>query len=66
MSNPNPSPETRFTSDRSEPLTSKITIRITDSMLEELKKQDNYREFIREAIAQRLAEVKSSEKLEHA
>ena len=54
MPNLNPSPKTRFKSDRSEPLTSKVTVRLTDSMLEELKAQENYREFIREAIAEKL------------
>ena len=54
MPNPNPSPETRFKTNRSEPLSSKVTVRVTDSMLEQLKKQDNYREFIRQAIAEKL------------
>lgn len=54
MPNPNPSPKTRFKSDRSEPLSSKVTVRVTNSMLEELKAQENYREFIREAIAEKL------------
>ena len=58
MPNPNPSPETRdnkrstfgSAKQRSEPLTSKVTVRITDSMLDSLKAQENYREFIREAV----------------
>ena len=54
MANPNPSPETRFKTNRSEPLNSKVTVRVTDSMLEQLKQQDNYREFIRQAIAEKL------------
>ncbi len=54
MPNPNPSPETRFKTNRSEPLSSKVTVRVTDSMLEQLKMQENYREFIRQAIAEKL------------
>ncbi len=54
MPNPNPSPKTRFKSERPEPLSSKITVRLTDSMLQELKAQENYREFIRQAIAEKL------------
>jgi hypothetical protein len=54
MPNPNPSPENRFKTKRSEPLSSKVTVRLTDSMYEQLKSQENYREFIRQAIAEKL------------
>ena len=54
MPNPNPSPKTRFKTKRSEPLSSKVTVRLTESMYEELKAQENYREFIRQAIAEKL------------
>jgi hypothetical protein len=54
MPNPNPSPKTRFTTDRSEPLSNKVTVRLTSSMYEQLKNQENYREFIRQAIAEKL------------
>jgi hypothetical protein len=54
MPNPNPSPTTRFQTNRSEALSSKVTIRLTDSMLQQLKMQDDYREFIRTAIAEKL------------
>jgi hypothetical protein len=54
MPNPNPSPKTRFKTDRNEPLNSKVTIRLSDSMYEQLIAQDNYREFIRQAIAEKL------------
>lgn len=54
MPNPNPSPKTRFKTNRSEPLNSKVTLRLTDSMYEELKAKENYREFIRQAIAEKL------------
>jgi hypothetical protein len=59
MPNPNPSPETRFKTNRSEPLSSKVTIRVTDSMLEQLKMRDDYREFIRQAIAEKLQQSDS-------
>lgn len=54
MPNPNPSPKTRYTSNRSEPLNSKVTVRLTDSMYEKLKTQEDYREFIRQAITEKL------------
>ena len=44
----------QFTTDRDEPLTAKITIRLAPSMLEKLKELDNYREFVRQAIAEKL------------
>lgn len=45
----------QFTTDRDEPLTEKITIRISASMLHVLKQQENYREFVRQAIEEKLA-----------
>ncbi|AFZ23060.1 hypothetical protein Cylst_0733 [Cylindrospermum stagnale PCC 7417] len=56
MANPKGNPETLkpFTTDREEPLTAKLTVRITESMETELKKQDNPPEFVREAIAEKL------------
>lgn len=44
----------QFTTDRDEPLTAKITIRLAPSMLEKLKELDNYREFIRQAVTEKL------------
>ena len=44
----------QFTTDRDEPLTEKITVRISTSMLYALKQQDNYREFVRQAIEEKL------------
>jgi hypothetical protein len=43
-----------YTTTRDEPLREKITIRVTSSMLEELKKQDDMTEFIRQAIEDKL------------
>ncbi len=54
MPNPNPSPATRFKSDREEPLTKRFTIRVAPSTLEKLKAQKNWREFVREAINEKL------------
>ncbi len=54
MPNPNPSPGTRFKSHREEPLSKKITIRIAPSMFEELKKRENWNEFIRQAVTEKL------------
>jgi flagellar biosynthesis chaperone FliJ len=62
MPNPNPSPKTRYTSNRSETLNSKVTVRLTDSMYEKLKTQEDYREFIRQAIAEKLQSVTSDAK----
>ncbi len=44
----------QFSTDRDEPLSEKITIRISPSMLKYLKGMDNYREYCREAIATRI------------
>jgi hypothetical protein len=50
--NPNISknPQT-FTTDRPEPLTKQMQLRISESMWEELQQQEDWREFVREAIA---------------
>ena len=44
----------QYTTERDEPLTEKLQLRITKSMLEQLKLLENKNEFVREAIAQRL------------
>ncbi len=49
-----------FTTNREEPLSEKITIRITSSMLEALKLVGDYRDFIRIAIAEKLEREKVS------
>ena len=56
MANRNPSPKTRFTTDRPEPLTAKLSMRVTDSMLTEIKQNENWQEFVRQAIAKALEE----------
>lgn len=44
----------QFTTNRDEPLTSTITIRITLSMLKQLRSINNFPEFVREAISDKL------------
>lgn len=44
----------QFSTSREEALTEKITIRISPSMLKQLKELDNYREFCRLAIAEKI------------
>ncbi|MDJ0724396.1 MAG: hypothetical protein QNJ38_04725 [Prochloraceae cyanobacterium] len=63
MANQNPSPATRFKTDRDEPLKAKLSMRITQSMLDELKKQENWQELVRNAIAEKLAQKKNQDQL---
>ena len=51
MANQNPSPETRYKTNRPEPLTKVVAIKVSDSMKAELDKLDNPAEFVRWAIA---------------
>lgn len=44
----------QFTTNRDEPLTERFSIRITSSMYQELRMLDNWREFVREAISDKL------------
>ncbi|RCJ42273.1 hypothetical protein A6770_08675 [Nostoc minutum NIES-26] len=50
----------QFTTDREEPLTAKITLRLPPSMLEKLKSLDNYPEFVRQAIWDALNNLENS------
>ena len=59
MANTNPSPQTRFTTDRKEPLTAKLSMRITDSMLAEIKQKENWQEFVRQTL-QKALELESA------
>ncbi|MEN9871610.1 MAG: hypothetical protein RLZZ171_2602 [Cyanobacteriota bacterium] len=43
-----------FKSDREEPLVESISIRISASMKSQLKQQEKWREFVRQAIAEKL------------
>ena len=59
MARPGGNPQLKqyqFTSDRDEPLTAKFTLRVSAKMLAELKGLgDQWREFVRQAIAEKLA-----------
>jgi hypothetical protein len=46
--------EHKFTTDRPEPMTAKLSMRIAPSMLAEVQAQENWQEFVREAIAEAL------------
>lgn len=50
----NPNPKCRFTTTRDEPLTEQFPIRVTKSMMELLKIQDDPREYVRQAIQEKL------------
>ncbi len=54
MPNPNPSPKTRFTTDRPEPLIAKLQVRVPVSLKEKVYEQENWQEFVRQAIAEKL------------
>ncbi len=54
MPNPNPSPKTRFKTNRTEPLTAKLSMRVSDSMLAEIKKRDNWQDFVRQTLQKAL------------
>lgn len=56
MANPNPSPKTRYTTNRNEPLTSNLSMKVSASMKTRLKQQENWQELVREAIAKALEE----------
>jgi hypothetical protein len=57
MSNPKGNPNIKeygFKTDRLEPLTAKLSMRVTDSMLTKLKEKENWQEFVRETLANAL------------
>jgi hypothetical protein len=57
--NPNPSPETRFVTDKAESLTEKLTLRLTPSMMQALNDLgDRKNDFVREALATALKLMK--------
>jgi hypothetical protein len=64
MPNPQGNPDIKkhgFTTDRSEPLTAKLTIRIPESMMSKLKSLENYPEFVRQAIQDALDAMEEQE-----
>ncbi|MBD2431824.1 MULTISPECIES: hypothetical protein [Fischerella] len=56
MPNPRGNPENLqpLTTNRPEPLTAKLTVRVPQSMMNELKTLENYPEFVRQAIQEAL------------
>lgn len=63
MPNPRGNPENlkKFTTDRDEPLTEKMNIRMTKTMKEAVKAQDDPAQFCREAIQEKLDRTKQSD-----
>jgi hypothetical protein len=52
----------RFTTEREEPLREKLQIRVPASMKQQIQQQDNWQEFVRQAIAIALEQESSSVK----
>ncbi|ALF54037.1 hypothetical protein ACX27_16210 [Nostoc piscinale CENA21] len=63
MPNPKGNPDNlkKFTTDREEPLTEKMNIRMTKAMKEAVQQQDDPPEFCREAIQEKLDKQKKSD-----
>ena len=61
MPNPNPCEKTRFTTVRDEPLTDNMSIRMPPSVMRKLRKQENWREFVRNTLERALEEKESPE-----
>ncbi|GAX43956.1 hypothetical protein NIES4075_49710 [Tolypothrix sp. NIES-4075] len=62
MPNPHGNPEIKkygFKTNRDEPLIAKLTVRIPQSMMDELKALENYPEFVRQAIQDALLKLKN-------
>ncbi|MEH1904223.1 MAG: hypothetical protein V7L04_23125 [Nostoc sp.] len=63
MPNPEGNPNIKkygFKTDRDEPLTERIAIRVTKSMAEKIKAIDNYPEFCRQALNEALDKLDES------
>lgn len=50
MANYNPPKENFFKTERKEPCTAQISVRVTPSLKEKLKNVDNWQELVREAL----------------
>ncbi|MDJ0726916.1 MAG: hypothetical protein QNJ38_17580 [Prochloraceae cyanobacterium] len=66
MPNPNPSKKTRFTTERDEALTDNMSIRMPPSVMNKLKKKDNWREFVRITLAKALEEEQEQQDFKSA
>ena len=54
MANKNPPKENFFTTDRDESCTAHISLRVPPSLKAKLKEKENWQEFVRQAIAEKL------------
>jgi hypothetical protein len=65
MPNPKGNPDNlqphKYTTNRPEALTEKITVRVSPSMNARLKALDDYAEFVRQAIAKALDEIEKDD-----
>lgn len=59
MANKNPPKENFFTTDRKESCTAQMNLKVPPSLLEEIKKQENWQEFVRQTLA-REVKIKSA------
>ena len=59
MANKNPPLENRFTTQRAEPCTAQISVRIPPSLKSQLKNIDNWQEAVREYL-QKIVEAESA------
>ncbi|MGK7875628.1 MAG: hypothetical protein AB4426_20710 [Xenococcaceae cyanobacterium] len=66
MANPNPSPQTRYTTDRRDPLTKIVVVKVSESMKAKLNKLENLAEFVRRAIAEKLEKLDCETELQKA
>ena len=62
MPNPKGRPENLkpLTTNRPEPLTAKLTVRLPQSMMDKLKTVENYPEFVRQCIQEGLDKIEQS------
>ena len=56
--------EHQFTTEREEPCTAKLQVRVPPSMLAELKEYKNWQEIVRKVLAEKLINLKTEEQTE--
>ena len=56
--------EHQFTTEREEPCTAKLQVRVPPSMLAELKEHKNWQEIVREVLAEKLINLRIEEETE--
>ncbi len=65
MSRPGGNPalaEHQFKTDRQEPCTAKLQVRVPPSMLDELKEYQGWQEIVREVLAEKLVKLRKQDK----